>query len=265
MDIKELNISIFSYNIFWKIMKNNNSPLEKNFGFTKLQKLKLNIISNIKNVINYYNPFIYCFQEAESAHSIIELFSKSEYRYHLGYSEPEHILTIWRKDVIKKKKVIDGEFEPGRPFSIIIFNDLRYNNYLMLINIHASHHHNTYSRIFEPIQKIIDLNKNEILKYDIKRIIMVGDFNRDIGSQIKIAPTEYRLKINLIEYNFYPIENTTNKTCCSLSGWGYKLNYDQLIDTYKSPLLIHQLNKEPWYVSESSDHLATLSLVKNFI
>jgi len=105
MDIKELNISIFSYNIFWKIMKNNNSPLEKNFGFTKLQKLKLNIISNIKNVINYYNPFIYCFQEAESAHSIIELFSKSEYRYHLGYSEPEHILTIWRKDVIKKKKL----------------------------------------------------------------------------------------------------------------------------------------------------------------
>ena len=265
MDLKELNISIFSYNVFWKIMKNDNSPLEKTMGSTKLLELKSNIISNITNVINYYNPFIYCFQEAESASSIIELFSKSEYGYHLGYSEPEHILTVWRKEVIKKKIVLDGEFEQGRPFSIIVYKDLRYKNYLMIINIHASHNPHTNSSIFEPIQKIIDLNKNEILKYDIKRIVMVGDFNRDIQSQIKINPTEYRLKINSTEYNFYPIENTTNKTCCSLMGWGYKLNYDQTIDTYKSPLLIHQLNKELWYIPESSDHLATLSVLQNFI
>ena len=94
---------------------------------------------------------------------------------------------------------------------------------------------------------------------------MVGDFNRDIRSQIKIDPTRYRLKINSIEYIFYPIEDTTNKTCCSLSGWGYKLNYDQTIDSYHQPLLIHQLNKEQWYISESSDHLATLSVLKNVI
>lgn len=265
MNVKELNISIFSYNVFWKIMKNENSPLEKTIGSTKLLELKSNIISNITNVINYYNPFIYCFQEAESTLSIIELFSNSEYEYHIGYSEPEHILTVWRKDVIKKKLVLDGEFEPGRPFSIIIFKDIRYMNYMMLINIHAPHHHNTNLSIFEPIQKIIDLNKNIILKYDIKRIVMVGDFNRDIRSQIKIEPMRYKLKINSIEYNFYPIEDTINKTCCSLKGWGYKLNYDQTIDTYLSPLLIHQLNKEPWYVSESSDHLAILSVIKNFI
>jgi len=246
-------------------MKNNNSPLEKTLGLSKLSKLKSNIISNITNVINYYNPFIYCFQEAETAPDLIKLFSKSEYGYHLGYSEPEHILTVWRKDVIKKKLVFDGEFEPGRPFSIIVFNDLRYKNYLMIINIHASHNPYTNLSIFEPIQKIIDLNKIKILKYDIKRIVIVGDFNRDINSQIKIEPNIYKLKLNYTEYNFYPIEDTTNKTCCSLKGWGYKLNYDQSIDSYCKPLLIHQLNKESWYIPESSDHLATLAVIKNFI
>lgn len=271
MNVKELNISIFSYNVFWKIMKNNTSPLEATLGSTKLNELKSNIISNITNVINYYNPFIYCFQEAESSQDIINLFSKSEYSYHLGYSEPEHILTVWRKDVMKKKIILDGEFEPGRPFSIIVFNDLRYKNYFMLINIHASHHHHTNSSIFEPIQNLIDLNLDLINKHvngrieRIERIVVVGDFNRDIGSQIKINPTGYKLKINLIEYNFNPIQNTTNKTCCSLKGWGYKLNYDQAIDSYSSPLLIHQLNKERWYISESSDHLATLTIIKNFI
>jgi len=265
MNVKELNISIFSYNVFWKIMKNDNSPLEKTLGSSKLQELKSNIILNTTNVINYYNPFIYCFQEAESAPSIIKLFSKSEYGYHLGYSEPEHILTVWRKDVMKKKLILDGEFEPGRPFSIIIFKDSRYKNYLMLINIHASHNPHTNSSLFEPIQNLIDTNQNLINQYMIMRIVMVGDFNRDIGSQIKINPSGYKLEINSLEYNFHPVEDTTNKTCCSIKGWGYKLNYDQAIDSYSPPLLIYQLNKEPWYISESSDHLATISIIKNFV
>jgi len=115
MNVKELNVSIFSYNVFWKIMKTNDSPLIKTLGKENLIKLKSNILSNITNVINYYNPFIYCFQEAESSVNIIELFSTTDYNYHLGYSEPEHILTIWRKDVMKKKLVLDGEFEHGRP------------------------------------------------------------------------------------------------------------------------------------------------------
>ena len=266
MDIKELNISIFSYNIFWKIMKANNSPLKKTLGSVKLGELKSNIILNIVNVINYYNPFIYCFQEAASSLDIINLFSKSEYEYHLSYSNPEHILTIWRKDVLKKKLVFDGEFEPGRPFTIIVFKDKRFKNYWMLINIHVGHEVDTQASIFNPIQKTIDANKEEIELFKIGRIVVVGDFNRDISSQIKIETNRYKYKliINEIEFGFNYIE-TKNKTCCSLNGWGYKKNCDQLIDTYSQPLIIHQLNKESWYHSESSDHLAILSVVKNFI
>jgi hypothetical protein len=263
MDNKELNISIFSYNVFWKIMKNDNSPLEKILGNHKLNELKSNIILNITNTKNYYNPFVYCFQEAESAQDIIQLFNKSEYVYHLGYSNPEHILTIWRTDVLKKKLVLDGEFEPGRPFTLIIFKDIRFEIYWMLINIHAGHHYDTLS-IFDPIQKIININKEQICLFDIKRVVIIGDFNRDIGSQIKIYTIKYKLIINGLKFEFNFIE-TNNKTCCSIKGWGYNKNYDQIIDTYSQPLLTYQLNNETWYHKESSDHLAILSVVKNFI
>lgn len=264
MDIKELNISILSYNVYWKIMKNNNSPLMKSLKQSKLNELKSNIIKNISNTLNYYNPFIYCFQEAESAQDIIKLFSKNEYSYYLGYSEPEHILTIWRKDIMKKKLIFDGEFEKGRPFTIIIFKDLRFGIYWMLINIHAGHNPFSQSSIFEPIQKIIEQNKLKIKKYNVLRMVMVGDFNRDISSQIKMEPNKFNLILNGIEFNFNYLINI-NKTCCSLKGWGYRTNCDQLIDSYSKPIITHQLNKEIWYIPESSDHLAILSIIKNFI
>ena len=227
-------------------------------------KLKSNILLNIFNVINYYNPFVYCFQEAESSVDIIKLFSKSKYNYHLGYSNPEHILTIWRIDVMKKELVLDGEFESGRPFSIIVFKDKRFKIHWILINIHAGHNYCTFTSIFEPIQNLININKNKFSKYDIKRVIIVGDFNRDISSQIKIEPNKYKLILNDIKINFTYIQ-TKNKTCCSIKGFGYKNNYDQLIDSYSKPLLIYQLNKEQWYYPESSDHLAILCIIKNFI
>ena len=281
MDNKELNISIFSYNVFWKIMKKNiptsvvetldldtNNLNKKSDSLNielKRNKLKKNILQNILNVKNYYNPFIYCFQESESSDDIIKLFEKTEYCYHLGYSEPEHILTIWRKDIMKKKIVLNGEFEKGRPFSIIIFKDMRFKVYWMLRNIHEGHNFHTNTSIFEPIQNLINLNKNKLKKYDIKRIAIIGDFNRDISSQIKIEPQKYELILNKKKFNLNCAINNTNKTCCSLKGWGYKLNYDQLIDSYSNPLLVYQLNKESWYISESSDHLAILSVIKNLI
>jgi hypothetical protein len=254
-DSKILNISIFSYNVYWKIMKLTN--------LDKLIQLKLNIIANILNTKNYYNPFIYCFQEAESAEDIINLFEHNKYKYHIGYSNPEHILTIWRTDVIKKKLVFDGEFEPGRPFSIFVFKDLRFKTYLMLINIHASHSPHTNSSLFHPIQKLIEKNKNDFAKYSIERVVIIGDFNRDISSQIAVEPIKFNLVINSIKFYFFGSKSNKNKTCCSIKGWGYKNNYDQLIDSYKNPSLTYQLNNESWYIPESSDHLAILSILEN--
>ena len=254
--IKNQNISIFSYNVFWKVM---DGIIDKSISPIN----KFNVLKNITNTINHYNPFIYCFQEAANSNEIIKLFDPKEYSYHIGYSKPEYILTIWRHNIIKIIYITDGEFEYGRPFTICVFQDKRYKiiNYFMLINIHASHEYNTES-IFIPIQNIIDKIK---LTLPIKRIIIVGDFNRDIGKELSILiNNKYYIKFNKNIFKFNGIL-TNNKTCCNIKGFGFTKNYDQIIDSYFSPILIHNLSYESWYKSKSSDHVAILSIVKNII
>ena len=63
---KYLNISILSYNVNWKIMKSESSPLLKSFGVKKLNELKSNILKNILLVKNYYNPYFYCLRSRKS-------------------------------------------------------------------------------------------------------------------------------------------------------------------------------------------------------
>jgi hypothetical protein len=263
-NINDFNISICSYNILWKIMNNKISPFIKTLGKEKIFKHKSNILKNIFLIKNYYNPFFYCFQEASNYQEIIELFNEPEYSFHYNYSEPEYMLTIWNNKLFQSKFKIDGEFEPGRPFCLFVFEDLRFNIQFVLINIHAGHLKNTLKSIFEPIQKYIDINSNKTKKFDIKRIIIGGDFNRDISSQINLESDKYNLIINSKKYNFIPFL-TKNNTCCSLNGWGHNKNYDQIIDSYDKPIITHVLNQEKWYNKFSSDHILILSIIKNFI
>ena len=203
------------------------------------------------------------------------MFENSKYDYNISYSEPEYLLTIWKKIFFNKKIVFNSEFEHGRPFSIFIFEDVRFSTYFILINIHASHNKNTLKSIFEPIQQVITANINKISKFNIKRIIICGDFNRDIGSQIldndiknndiknnDINDIDFRLIINSTIYKFIPF-TSNNKTCCNLNGYGYNKNYDQVIDSFDKPILVHPLTKEKWYQAKSSDHIAILAILKN--
>ena len=262
---KKFNISICSYNVYWKIMDSDPSLLSKKIDNAELLKLKENLLKNIFLIKNYYDPYFYCFQESSSYNDITNIFEKSKYDYYVNYSKPEFILTIWKKKLFIKKKVFDGDFEPGRPFSIFIFEDARFNINFILINIHAGHNKNTLKSIFEPIQQTITKNINQISKFDIQRIVICGDFNRDIGKQILGDNTntntyniyKYKLTINAIEYKFIPII-TNNKTCCNLNGYGYNINCDQVIDSFDKPIMIHPLSKEKWYKSKSSDHVAIL-------
>ena len=100
---KKLNISICSYNIFWKIMKNDSSLLNKKIDKVTLSKLKDDLLKNIFLIKNYYNPYFYCFQESSSYNDIIKMFENSKYDYNISYSEPEYLLTIWKKIFFNKK------------------------------------------------------------------------------------------------------------------------------------------------------------------
>ena len=259
----ELKLSICSYNIFWQIMDLKNSPLLQKIKINELEKYRKNILKNIYLTHNYYNPFIYCFQETSSSYSdIINIFNPKDFDHHVGYSNPEHILTIWNNTAIKLMLNIDGEFEPGRPFSLFVFKNISNKKTFILINIHAGHKLDTYDSIFVPIQNIIKLNQKKLILFDITRIIIVGDFNRNINKEIYENKKKFMLIINNknIYFNTY---KSNNNTCCSLKGYGHTKNFDQVIDTYSKPILVHVLNKESWYNIPSSDHNMILCILKN--
>jgi hypothetical protein len=247
-------LAIISYNVYWKTMDINNS---ENHLRNKLDLInyKKNILENIKYSYYHFNPDIYCFQEAHDYSSIINIFDKKKYNYHINISEKDVLLTIWNNQILKLIKVFDDEFEKGRPFSIFLFFNTKTNKYIIFINIHASHQEDTLKTIFKPIQENIDKN---FKKYSIKRIIIGGDFNRDINSYLK--NNKYFLIINKKKY-FFKENYNNNKTCCDIFNKKYEFNSDQVIDTKSSNIITFQLDKFIWYKKKSSDHIMILAII----
>lgn len=265
MKITDLNISICSYNLNWKIMSLPPNTKSKNEPY---YEFKINLLKNIEFVYHHLNPFIYCFQEVVRPQDILKIFNEKKFDFNLGKSAQALILTIWNKQIFKKKLIIDSEFEEGRPFTIIIFYDKRFQINFMLVNIHAGHNSNTSDTLFNPIQQTIFANNfiyKKLIEFDIKRIIICGDFNRNINVELSNDVGKlFNLKIGRKKFYFNYLTNT-NKTCCSLSGYGFKYNYDNLIDSYFKPISTIPMIKEKWYNPKSSDHSMILSTVKNYI
>lgn len=251
MNPKYFNISICSYNVNWKVMVTAGTNAQ-------------NVLENISRVKNYYNPFIYCFQEASNYALITNIFEQNIYDVNVGKSGPEHILTVWNKKIMRKILSFTGEFEHGRPFQIIVFQDLRFSNYFMLVNIHAGHRTNTQTSIFDPIQKFINAHAKVLSQYSIQRICIIGDFNRDIGLECVPSLTIPQTKITVNHYKFYALR-TSNKTCCDSIHSTHTHNYDHVIDSWAFPIQIFPLSHEKWYKTKSSDHALILCVIKNIL
>lgn len=252
MNKDELNLSICSYNLMWKAMINQNLEAK-------------NILLNIYYVHNYYNPDIYCFQEVVNPELILNIYNKKEFNSYLGFSDPEFNLTIWNKTKLKRILVKEGEFERGRPFVIILFYDKIRQNHFLFINIHAGHNKDTKKSIFEPINNTIDKISSFLEKYEINRVIVVGDFNREMINELN-SNLNNKLSIKVLNKKYtFKIDENKNKTCCSLVGYGHKYNYDQVIDSYKKPIITKTMNTESWYANPSSDHIMIISILKNII
>ena len=96
---------ITSYNLKW-----NSNNIEVN-----------NILLNIKKIINTYDIDFFLFQEAAIYKKLILTIDKKKYKYHLHKSGEEYMITFYKinYEIIN---VYDSEFEPGRPFSLFLFN-----------------------------------------------------------------------------------------------------------------------------------------------
>jgi len=208
-----------------------------------------NIISNITNAIDTYNIDILGIQEALNWEKILKHINLKKYDYIHNQSGKEEMITMWNKKKFKNIQAFTSEFETGRPFLILILKNKITNKTICLINLHAGHNANTKKFIFDIIN---DKIKN-ITCDNIDRIIMLGDFNRNIYEDMNVY--DYIIINNKKKFKLKTAYSSKN-TCCSSVGYGYKHNYDHILDTIKP--LDKNVAENEWYIKNSSDHLMVI-------
>jgi hypothetical protein len=245
-------LTILSYNVSWEAMTSNTIGQFKLCTANDLNNglCKSNILSNISSNIKKYNPDFATFQEASEHQDIIELFDYNIYEHHINNSGKETMLSIWNKKKFTLVKASDSEFEEGRPFTIIILTNNKSKKNIALINLHAGHKPDTRKNIFDKINNFIKSNISYRIKKSISRLIMCGDFNRNVYEDIT---SDYIIKF----IDEFELKRFINKkqTCCSVIGHGHKHVYDHILDS--KAILAKKIlgNSVKNYKIPSSDHI----------
>ena len=254
------NIIIMSYNLSWEAMTSTNTGIFKLCATTGLGEgiCKSNILLNISNNVKKYNPDFVTFQEATEYKDILELFNSDIYDHHINISEKETMLSLWNKKKFTLVNPYDCEFEKGRPYTIIILQNNRSKKNIALINLHAGHFLDTQLTIFDKINNFIKTNVKPTIKKSITRVIMSGDFNRDVYED---ETSQYIIKFT---DNFALHRFSSNKqTCCSTIAYGHRFIYDHVIDS-KGVIEKKILgNSTKTYKIPSSDHILIIVKLKN--
>jgi hypothetical protein len=245
-------LTIMSYNVSWEAMTSNTSG---QFKLCKTDSLgdglcKSNIQSNVSTNVKKSNPDFALFQEAAEHPDIINLFDNNIYESHVNTSGKETMLTIFNKKKFTLVKAYDSEFEEGRPFTIIVLTNNKTKKNIALVNLHAGHKFDTQKTIFDKINDLIKNNISYPIKKSITRIIVGGDFNRDVFED---DTSNYTIKF-IDEFELKRFANN-KKTCCSVLGYGHKYNYDHVLD---SKSIINKkiiANSVKNYKIPASDHI----------
>ena len=119
-------MKILSYNVSWKSMTGNStSKICNNNTNPSDDKYYMNCINNIGIVIDNNSPYDFILLQEASNHKKIIKSSEclQNMSYHTHKSGPERMTTFWNKKH-KLDYVIEGEFVSGRPYHILIFNNL---------------------------------------------------------------------------------------------------------------------------------------------
>lgn len=249
-------ISLITFNTSWEAMT---STTTGNFKLCKPNSgsdglCKTNILDNISSSIKKYKPEIACFQEAAEHEDIIDLFDNTKYENFVNMSDKETMLTLWSKQKFELVKAYSGEFEEGRPFAILILLNKNNKKNIALINIHAAHKVDSQSSIFNKINNFIKSNISYSIKKSITRVIIAGDFNRDVYED---NTSNYIIKF--IE-EFELKKSLNNKaTCCSILGYGHKYNYDHVIDSKSIISKKILANSLKTYKYPASDHVLVVA------
>tara|TARA_B100001093_G_C26769859_1_gene989607 strand:+ start:407 stop:1174 length:768 start_codon:yes stop_codon:yes gene_type:complete len=249
-------INILSYNIYFKSMLG----LDPDFLPTKVahKNVKRTIRDSIKD--NY----IIGLQEVECEDKIFPSKIKSK-NFIKGQSGNDKVITIW-SDNFKLLKSKTFEFRDGRPIQISLFNF--YEQKYLIMNIHAPHQFQSFGRYIGDLninneefsKEIIRILNEKIrifikdLKYKIKRIIILGDFNEIFNFSSKNMFPINSFEIDL-GYKIFTLKTDRNsvKTCC-LPKIIYKSDY--IFDSKREPTFNIANKSQP-----ASDHYPIISFL----
>jgi len=222
------DLTVLSYNVSWEAMTSNTTGYFKLCTTSGLGEgiCKINNLSNIALNIKKYNPDFATFQEASEHLDIIELFDPDIYEPHINTSGKETMLTLWNKKKYTLVKAYNSKFEEGRPFAIIVLKNNRSNKNIALLNLHAGHRPDTQKTIFDIINDYIKKSITPAIKTTIFRVIMSGDFNRNVYED---NTSNYTVKFAQ-EFILKRFPNN-KRTCCSVIGYGHKHSYDHILDS----------------------------------
>ena len=242
---KNATLNILSYNISWESM----SGSVKNWSLCNNNTNKSNsrhssvCVNNISNVFDSSNTIdntldFVTLQEATDYKKLIAESSRlKNMKYETHKSDLDTIVTFWDAKY-KLIKVVNGEFEKGRPWMATIFNSSSEEN-LCLVNVHMGHY-DKENQIKHMDKMILDIknklkekeNKKESKKYNKNmkmRYIISGDFNYDI-KEFGNSKNYFTLNNTNFYYNKKHI-----LTCCI----NRRKHNDHVIDSLESPIDIN--------------------------
>jgi hypothetical protein len=216
------DISVLTYNVYWKVMQNKiySKKLNKEISVCPegnkenvISICKINVNKLILQSIKDENISLIGLQETGKLDDIeIENFTKFNYKGDetLQLREMNKVTKATLlfnnkkyKNITKKYydvDIVEGMFNSGRVFQFVILENKENfdeRNEILFINCHFNHGDNAQDN-FDQITKMID-------NYYFNKIIVTGDFNQDLN--------DLKLKIN----NKRIISNNQLITCCDNS------------------------------------------------
>lgn len=172
----------------------------------------------------------------------------------------KEFMTIFIKKSINYDNIVKGEFKKGRPFILFLIKNI------LFINIHPNNkiYNNLPQKTMD--KKDLEIIQNIVKQLNFSRLIVVGDFNRNLN-YIELRNKD---RDKIIAKNIVP-KNIRNKifTCCCQKTFAPR-HIDNILDSYYDNFEhlskfehLYNCNRKSSFIG--SDHSPLLGIVPHKI
>ena len=247
-----------TYNVFWAVGRADSSHYPNVCGNERPNICERNIVKVIRES---ESPEIIAFQELSGTSVEFVRQNLHEYDHYSNIQNGLKIHTFIKNTYRVTDQAITvtgGRDQTGtrRPVHAFLIN-----NKIAFVNIHGSHDNNN------DIDGLTSLLGTITCKWDVKRIIMAGDFNMDFyRDNISNRVRSGTRTVNFGKHKFH-LGEPRLKTCCSATKnfggsvfeflYGNKLTtrFDWVMDTHP---ILSETSSSVWPVSDHAPVIATL-------